>query len=371
MPLRQTGMRVAILHGAIPADATADDLDTLVQCEVIAATLRDLGHAVVSGAMDLDLTAAAEWLRESRPDVVFNLVESVAGSDALLPLGPMLLNHLGLPFTGCDLGAIGTTTDKIVAKRLMRAAGLPTADWWEAGGEGPAGGGEYIVKSVTEHGSFALEETNIAPAGEVPELLRHFTESFGGRWFAERFVAGREFNLAVLDGPDGPEVLPPAEIRFLAGARIVGYAAKWDEESDEAAATPRWIEFGSEDEPLLAEMRRLALVCWHLFGLRGYARVDFRLDPEGKPFVLEVNANPCLTPGAGFATAAARAGMSFAAVVDRILSTPNRPPGALSGVGRMGRERKGMEGNKKEGNGTQDTTEAGREGKGRKGKERE
>lgn len=364
-------MRVAILHGAISADANADDLDTLVQCDAIAAALRELGHAVISGAMDLDLAATAEWLCESRPDVVFNLVESVAGSDALLPLGPMLLNHLGLPFTGCDLGAIGTTTDKIVAKRLMRAAGLPTPDWWEAGGEGSASGGEYIVKSVTEHGSFALEEGNIAPAREVPQLLRHCTESFGGRWFAERFVAGREFNLAVLDGPDGPEVLPPAEIRFLSGARIVGYAAKWDEESHQAAATPRWTEFRTHDESLLAELRRLALACWHLFGLRGYARVDFRLDPEGQPFVLEVNANPCLSPGAGFATAAARAGMSFAAVVDRILSTPNRPPGTLSGVRRTEREQKGMKGKEKEGNGTQGKAGAEREGKGTKGKERE
>ena len=83
--------------------------------------------------------------------------------------------------------------------------------------------------------------------------------------------------------------------------------------------TVRRFDFPAQDGALLAELRRVAAQCWNAFGLRGYARVDFRVDAENRPFVLEVNANPCLSPDAGFAAAAARAGLSYLQVVERIL----------------------------------------------------
>ncbi len=145
----------------------------------------------------------------------------------------------------------------------------------------------------------------------------------GGTCFAERYIQGREFNLSLLTSPEGPVLLPPAEIRFdqypPEKRKIVGYKAKWDTDSFEYHHTPRGFEFLPEDGPLLKRMGDLAMKCWDLFGIRGYARVDFRVDRENRPWILEVNANPCLSPDAGFAAAASRAGLSFRDVIERII----------------------------------------------------
>jgi D-alanine-D-alanine ligase len=121
----------------------------------------------------------------------------------------------------------------------------------------------------------------------------------------------------------GPEVLPAAEILFKGFSpekpRIVGSAAKWDEHSFEYHATVRSFELRAEDGELAERLRRPAVACWRALGLRGYARVDFRVDEEGQPWILEANANPCLSPDAGFAAAAAHGGLSFDDVIERIL----------------------------------------------------
>ena len=144
------------------------------------------------------------------------------------------------------------------------------------------------------------------------------TAKFGGDWFAERYVEGREFNIAVLDG----RVLPMAEMRFeqwpAGKPRIVGYDAKWEEDSPGWNGTVR--VFGVEEhEPGLAEALRTACEqVWKLFGLSGFARVDFRVDEEGAPLILEINTNPCISPDAGFAAAAAEAGISYEDLIEAI-----------------------------------------------------
>jgi len=101
--------------------------------------------------------------------------------------------------------------------------------------------------------------------------------------------------------------------------RIVGYDAKWSPQSVAYSGTPR--RFGLErNEPALAErLKELALASWRLFGLGGYARVDFRVDGDGRPWILEVNVNPCLTPDAGFAAAAFEAGLSYPRLIGEIV----------------------------------------------------
>ena len=89
--------------------------------------------------------------------------------------------------------------------------------------------------------------------------------------------------------------------------RIVGYDAKWTSDSEAYVGTPRRFGLENDEPALAAELVKLAKSCWDLFGLAGYARVDFRVDREGKPTILEVNVNPCLNPDAGFAAAAAQA----------------------------------------------------------------
>ena len=158
----------------------------------------------------------------------------------------------------------------------------------------------------------------------LEQAMKERAPLLGGTCFAEVFIDGREFNLSLLAGPQGPLVLSPAEIIFEGfGAdqpRIVGYRAKWDTDSAEFQGTPRTFDFEPGDRSLLAELKHMALQCWQIFGLRGYARVDFRIDDRGQPWILEINANPCLSPDAGFAAAVARSGMSYTQAVEWILA---------------------------------------------------
>jgi D-alanine-D-alanine ligase len=100
---------------------------------------------------------------------------------------------------------------------------------------------------------------------------------------------------------------------------IIGYEAKWNEDSFEYKHTNR--RFGVEQKtPDLAEkLSTICHQCWKLFDLKGYVRIDFRVDEQNNPFVLEINANPCLSPDAGFYAVAMEAGFSFDNVLTRII----------------------------------------------------
>jgi len=182
---------------------------------------------------------------------------------------------------------------------------------------------------VFEHASLGLDDGSIVGAADAASAIEARRAQHGGDWFAEAYVPGRELNVGLIAGPDGPRLLPVAEIRFddfpPGKPRIVGYAAKWHTQSFEYRSTPRSFRV----EPVLAaRVGAIALDCWRLFALSGYARVDFRIDAQGEPWVLEVNANPCLSPDAGFAAALAQAGIDYgvavAALIDDALA--RRPP---------------------------------------------
>lgn len=320
-------MRVALLHNAVAPDAAADELDVLVQAEAVGAALAAGGHRVVTLPCGLDLGALTAQLAVERPDVVFNLVESLGGQGRLIAVVPHLLEALGVRHAGCPADAIHLTSHKTLAKRLLVQAGLPTPAWIEGSRvEGTGAGDRWIVKSVWEDASLGMDDSAVTAGGPAAarELLAARAGGPGAPWFAEAYIAGREFNLALLDGPTGPAVLPPAEMLFPDfppdKPRIVGYAAKWDPDSFEYGHTVRAFPDGAADGPLLQELARLSRECWDLFGLRGWARVDFRVAADGQPFILEINANPCLAPDAGFAAALARADIAYTAAIARILA---------------------------------------------------
>ena len=322
-------MRIAVAYTPAAPDAPPEDLDGLAQRDAVAAALEGVGHTVETIDFDLNLERVCQLLRASQAELVFNLVESVAGHDRLLLLAPALFEALSLSFTGAGQTATLLTTHKLQSKRWLLAAGLPTPAWLERSGPGlksPELGQPVIVKSVWDHGSAGLEDDAVAPlADEALTIAKLCAKSVAGReWFAEHFIDGREFNVSVLAGPEGPVVLPAAEICFVDFApgkpRMVGYKAKWDEDSIEYQNTERSFDFSDTDAPLLAELERLSLACWRVFELRGYARVDFRVDSEGQPWILEININPCLSPDAGFAAAVARSGLSYAQAIERIVA---------------------------------------------------
>jgi D-alanine-D-alanine ligase len=329
-------MEVLIIHDEVPAGARPDEADTLVQVREVAAALHELGHHAETMPVGLDLRGLRERLASRPPTVVFNLVESAGGTGRLIHLAPSVVEASGVAMTGCPADAVFVTSGKLLSKRVLLLAGVDTPAWATAAeiDRGHAVlGGAMIVKSVWEHASVGLDEGSVVPAGSAPNRLREVLNAarraHGGDWFAEAFIDGREFNIALLDRGDGtPQVLPPAEIVFEGYAadkpRVVGYRAKWDEGSYEYQHTPRRFDFGAEDAGLLARLGEIAQTCWGVFGLRGHARVDFRVDSHGRAWVLEVNTNPCLSADAGFMAAAAMAGLTQRDVVGRLLAAADR-----------------------------------------------
>jgi len=301
--------RILLLHDAFAGADRPDASDTLLEAEAIARTLGELGYDTSIEPVGLDLTRLERLLAERKPRLVVNLVESIDGRGQLIHIVPALLESLGVPFTGCSASALGVTSDKVLAKQQLIRAGVPTPAVFGAG----ADDGPWIVKSVWEHASLGIDDSSVVRgAAGVPHLVDTRRAEFGGDWFAERFVPGRELNVALIASAAGVRALPVAEIRFdgfpAEKPAIVGYAAKWHTDSFEYLNTVR--SFALEPE-LAVRAERMARDCWELFALTGYARVDLRVDADGTPWVLEVNANPCLSPDAGFAAALATAGIEY------------------------------------------------------------
>jgi D-alanine-D-alanine ligase len=323
-------MKVVILHSEIGSCASADEQDVLTQVEVVSGALRTMGHQTVALPFCLDLPSLSERLRRESCDFVFNLVETGGGQGRLIHLAPAFLDFMNLPYSGAGTEATFLSSNKLAAKRILRAHRLRTPDWVSLTesslkGSFPAGT-PFIVKSVWEHASVGLEEDSVVRPADMSELrdeIRKRLGDLGAVAFAEQYVDGREFNLSVLAGRDGPEVLPPAEIEFIGYGedrpRIVGYRAKWDERTFEYHHTPRCFDFGMQDKPLLRSLKRIALRCWKIFDLRGYARVDYRVDRHGSPWILEINSNPCLSPDSGFTAATGQAGLRYEEVIARIM----------------------------------------------------
>jgi D-alanine-D-alanine ligase len=313
---------IPVLHAA--TESRPDEIDTILAARAVAAALERLGYATEIIGLTSDL-GDIEALPARRPLLVFNLADAVAGDGRLAPMVPARLDAAGLRYTGAGTGAWLDTLSKVGTKLKLAHAGLPTPDWSEDGNalEPEA---RVIVKPVWEHGSLGIDPSSVMRGAEASRAIVERTLRWATEHFAEAYVEGREFAVAMIEGRDGARVLPISETLFHGFGdrepRITGYDAKWTPGSLPYVGTPR--RFGIErDQPKLAtELARLALACWSLFKLSGYARVDFRVDGTGAPFILEVNMNPCLSPDAGFAASALEAGLSYDEMILRLVEAP-------------------------------------------------
>lgn len=317
-------MKSIILYNQLTQTPGPDEADVLSQVLLVRQTLEALGAEVEELQFSLRLDLVEQALLRYKPNFVFNLVESVSNRGSLVHFAPSLLSSLAIPYTGSGVEAMFLTTSKVLAKEIMASNGIPTAPWCSLSRLLTLEPSKrYIVKPVWEEGSLGLDEDCVF-SGNNPKLVERINTPGQGELFIEEYIEGREFNISVLAGSDGPEVLPPAEIVFTnypeGKPRVVGYTAKWVEDSFECINTQRTFKFQPTDKGTLRKLKAIALRCWHLFGLNGYARIDFRVDRNGKPWVLEVNANPCISPDSGFFAACAQGGIPFADAVRRIVS---------------------------------------------------
>lgn len=322
---------MVVLYDRLPEEGgSLDQQDVLMQAEAVEQALVDLGHEPTRLTVSMDLRSLAEDLRREDPALVINLVESVEGHGRLIHVAPALLDVLDIPYTGSPADALYVTSNKLLTKRLLAGAGIPTPESLSmeaAKGRDTPLDEAYIIKSVWEHASVGIEDDSVVSVRDAHHLhlkMMDRRRKLGGACFAERYIEGREFNQSLLASDEGPMVLPPAEILFddypVGKRRIVGYDAKWEQASFEYHHTRRTFEFTEGEDPLLLRLAHIARSCWSLFGLKGYGRVDFRVDEENRPWVLEINANPCLSPDAGFVAAAHQAGVEFREIVERIIN---------------------------------------------------
>lgn len=327
--LRTAGPDLVLLHDVFVPDARPDEDDTQAQVALIADELSRRGLRCRQVSASLDLATTRALLAARPPDLVFNLCETVDRANRLAPLVPALLDELGLAYTGSTAEVMLLTTHKVLTKRLLVAAGLPTPPWHTdatlaAGAKVEPG--VWLLKPIGEDASVGLDDDAVVTVRDADDLRRRLQQRarlLRVPVFAEAFIDGREFNLSLLHGPDGFEVLPAAEMEFIdygpERPRIVGYAAKWDVDSFECTHTQRRFADAPEDAELVARLGALSEQALTLFGVRAYGRADFRIDAEGQPWLVDLNTNPSLSPDAGFVASAQQAGLSMGDLLLRII----------------------------------------------------
>lgn len=318
--MRLSGTPVAVVYdGARDAGAAVSPSDDVLPVvSAVVASLRRAGAEVVTAPLRADLGRSIGLLRAMEPAVVFNLCESYRGESALEPHAAALLEMLGFPVTGSGPAALALCLDKPRTKDVLGAHGVRVPR------SGPKAEFPLIVKPAREDASTGLTFDSVvrdeaALAGRIEAMERTV-----GPALVEEYIEGREFNVAMV----GEEILPISEIDFAGlppGApSIVTYAGKWEAGSaDDLGTAP----VCPADIPgrLHDRLRALGRQCLDLTGVRGYGRVDVRLDARDRLYVLEVNPNPDLSSGAGLARAAAAAGWTYDELVARIVEAAMLP----------------------------------------------
>jgi D-alanine-D-alanine ligase len=282
--------------------------------------------------VDGDLPALRDRLADLEPDCAFNLCESLVGDARLESAVPLVLELLGIPFTGSPPEVLSLALRKDRVKQRLEAAGIPTppgrvltrSDDWLPGGSpsGRAAEGDLefplIVKPVREDGSVGICHGSVVrSAEELREAAARVIETLRQPCLVEQYIDGREFNVALLGHPT-PRVLPLSEIDFSGlpadVPRIVSYDAKWASGSvDDLGTVP--VLHPSLPSAVGARVRRVAAEAFRAVGVRDYGRVDLRLSQSGVPFVVDVNPNCDLAKHAGMARAASAVGIDYGALV--------------------------------------------------------
>jgi D-alanine-D-alanine ligase len=256
--------------------------------------------------------------------VIFNLCESLGGQAFTEPLVPRQLSRLGFRHTGSNDAALRLSSDKSKTKRLAHSLGHPTARFQvvRSATARPLNLQlPLIVKPVAEGGSMGIRgESVVRDPGELWPKIEYCLQTYRQPALVEEFIDGREINVA-LWGNGRPRVLPISEIHFDWTEdplqKIVSFESKWVKDSPEYTGTPATCpaQLTTQEQ---SRVEALARSMYSAVRVHGYARVDMRLK-DGQPYLLEVNANPDLSPDAGFARSAAAAGYSYPRMVAEIL----------------------------------------------------
>ncbi|MGQ9546492.1 MAG: D-alanine--D-alanine ligase family protein [Dehalococcoidia bacterium] len=323
-------MRVAIVYN----EPCYPDHDAVNEEQAVRAVLEGV-ESVERALLELDfdttrvpllppLEEAEKKLRNLDTDLVFNLFEGFFDCPETEAVIPEILSAMGIPFTGCPASSLRLALHKAKTKLILQGAGIKTPDFHLLNPETvhtfnllyPC-----IVKPCCQDASHGLsQESVVHDLSALERQVRKICGSFGGDALVAEFLPGREFNATVMGNLE-LTVLPVSEIVYSLPSgmpEILTFDAKWKRGSLYFEGTkpvcPAEIE--AEQEQHIVET---ATTAYRLFGCRGYARVDMRMDREGQINVIEVNPNPDISLGAGAARQAEAAGMTYTQFIEKIV----------------------------------------------------
>jgi len=299
--------RILVLYNEpiLPADhpdagSEHDILDTVADTFKI---LQAAGFHTTKLGINYDPQPLLDALKQNPPDAVFNLFEGLPTQPDTEVAVASLLEWLRVPFTGCPATSMVLGRDKIRTKYLLASVGLPTAEyavidhspappWLHAW---PA-----IVKPAYQDASVGIDQTSVVTNQvELDAQLKFVLEKYGPPALVERYIAGREFHVHMIEDPGRAEplVLPLAEIAFDHSVPgrwdVYTFTAKWDENSDEYRTAP--LKAPVEiPESEFERVKSIAVKSFAELLCRDYARIDVRMDADGRFYILEMNPNPYL-----------------------------------------------------------------------------
>ncbi len=317
-------LRVVILYNLLERLEKGEEKDILAEDAVleeigaVKEAVGSLGHQCFLIAVRDEILSMVHWLKEIRPDVVFNLCESVYGNSCWEMNIPALLDLFRVPHTGSTALTLGLCQDKGKVKDILLSHGILTPRYKIFDRSvAPIKGNIFpvIVKPLHEDGSLGISKASVVfDDGALNRQIQYVIEKYDQPALVEEFIDGRELNVGLLEKNGKVETLPISEIdysEFPEGVpKICGYEAKWVPESSEyqkskpiCPAPLEWM--------VKKRVEHIAIRAYKLFGCRDYARVDMRIDREGKIYILEVNPNPDISPQSGMARAIKVQGMSY------------------------------------------------------------
>jgi D-alanine-D-alanine ligase len=328
-----TKLRVlALIHEELvpPAEATGEQslsADWKTEFDVIS-FLRAAGHEVHALGVGDDLRVVRQGIEDGKAQIAFNLLEHFHEVPIFDQNVVSYLELLRLPYTGCNPRGLLLARDKALTKKLLAYHRILVPDFAVF----PIGRAvrrpkrlafPLIVKSLTQEASIGIAQASVVDDdGKLKDRVQFIHESSGTDAIVERYVEGRELYVSIL-GNRRLEVFPVWEMFFTnmpAGAwHIATDRVKWNRSYQAKHAIKTDSAEGLDPD----ELTRIQHVCKRVYrtlGLSGYARIDLRRDVAGNLYVLEANPNPQLAYGEDFAESAERAGMSYEALLQRILT---------------------------------------------------
>ena len=322
---------LALVHDhLVPPDDTAgiDVLEAEWKMEYdVIETLKEIGHDVQVLGIHDDLLGIRRTVEAFKPQIVFNLMEAFAGVTTFDQNVVSYLELLRLPYTGCNPRGLILARDKALSKKLLAYHRIPVPDFTVIKrGRKPVVPKRMhfplIVKSLFFEASAGISQASVVEnAEQLSRRVQFIHENLGTAAIVEQFVEGRELYVGVI-GNDRLDVFPVWEMSFAKMPEnrwhIATERVKWSTQYQKKHGI--MTDAAKLDDAMIDRIQRIAKRAYRALDLNGYARIDVRLDDEGRPFVLEANPNPNLAYGEDFAESAETNSLPYEALLERILA---------------------------------------------------